>query len=421
MAGQIIKVEKMVAGGNCIGRLNGKNVFVPYAVPGETLEVEITKSFRDYDLARIVRVLEPSSHRIEPFCPLYGGDEGKCGGCNMQHIDYEFQKKLRAEILRDCFEREGLTSPEIEIISADEKNYRSRIQLTDGGFNSKESNSVVNLSNCPVATNEINSYLAMTSQNERPSGRVHIFGDRRVLNAQNEKFANVVVADEDEVYSSVGKVSGAGKNRLNKVKNNLNHRFMGTRQNSENVCSVTLKGKKIDFDVKGFFQSNLDVLEKTIDAVCYNMGGKNVLDMYAGCGTFSVFLSDIFEKTFLVEHNRDALVFAEMNLAGKKHESYGQSGEKWVLQNARNVILNNGNFDAVVIDPPRSGMEKQVCKWLCENKVGQIRSVSCNPSTHARDAKFLVKSGYILSKLYLLDFYPQTSHIESLAFFEYYA
>ncbi len=421
MSTQIIKVEKMVAGGNCIGKLNGKNVFVPYAVPGETLEIEITESFRDYDLARIVRVLEPSPHRVEPFCPLYGNGEEKCGGCNMQHIDYDFQKELRAQILRDCFEREGLDAPSIEVISAGEKKYRSRIQLTDGGFNSKKSNFVVPLSNCPVATDEINSYLEKIPFNERPNGRVHFFGDRRVMNALDEKYSKVVIADEDDFYSSVGKVSGAGKKRLSKVKNNLNHRFMGTRQNEGNICSVNLKGKKIDFDVKGFFQSNLDVLEKTIDAVCYNMGGKNVLDMYAGCGTFSVFLSDIFEKTFLVEHNRDALVFAETNLAGKKHESYGQSGEKWVLQNARNVILNNGNFDAVVIDPPRSGMEKQVCKWLCENKVGQIRSVSCNPSTHARDAKFLVKSGYILSKLYLLDFYPQTSHIESLAFFEYYA
>ena len=83
------------------------------------------------------------------------------------------------------------------------------------------------------------------------------------------------------------------------------------------------------------------------------------------------------------------------------------------------ILAKNGPFDAVVIDPPRSGMEKEVCDWLCKNKTGQIRSVSCDPSTHARDALKLVKSGYELTKLYLLDFYPQTAHIESLAYFEY--
>ena len=149
------------------------------------------------------------------------------------------------------------------------------------------------------------------------------------------------------------------------------------------------------------------------------MFGKTVLDMYAGSGTFSVFLADFFERVVLVEHNRDALVFAEENLRGKQHESFGLSGEKWVQYSAQNTIAQYGGFDAVVIDPPRSGMEKEVCKWLCRTHVPQIRSVSCNPSTHARDAAFLVRAGYKLTKLFLLDFYPHTAHIESLAFFEY--
>jgi 23S rRNA (uracil1939-C5)-methyltransferase len=171
--------------------------------------------------------------------------------------------------------------------------------------------------------------------------------------------------------------------------------------------------------VQGFFQSNLEVLEKSIEVLSQNLSGKNLLDMYAGCGTFSVFLSDFFEKTCLVEHNRDAIVFAEENLREKKHESFGLSGERWVKFSAQNYVANNGNFDAVIIDPPRSGMEREVCKWLASSKIPQIRSVSCNPSTHARDAALLIKAGYTLSKLYLLDFYPHTSHIESLAFFEY--
>ena len=86
-----IITDKMVFGGKSLGKINGKNVFVPYAVPGEKLEIEITEEKKDYDNARIVSVIESSPHRVEPACRYYG----KCGGCNMMHIDSEFQKELR--------------------------------------------------------------------------------------------------------------------------------------------------------------------------------------------------------------------------------------------------------------------------------------------------------------------------------------
>lgn len=407
-----IVIEKIVAGGDGMGKINGKNVFVPYSIPGEELNVEITKSYRDYDVAKIVEVLKPSPHRVVPFCPMYG----ICGGCNMQHIDSAYQVEIRKQILADCFEREGLKVPEIQVVSGSDRGYRARIQLTDGGFNEKDSNKIVPINECPILTEEINGYLKNTPFNDRPHGRVHVFGDERV--AMENK---VIVANETKKRSDDIQIVGAGNSRKSKVKAKKNLYFKGTSGVTDNVCSIKIGDKNISFDVLGFFQSNPEVLEKTVDVICDNMGGKNVLDMYAGCGTFSVFLSDIFEKTTLVEHNRDAIVFAERNLVGTNHESYGQSGDKWVKQNASLVMQQIGSFDAVVIDPPRQGIEKAVCQWLCEHKTGQIRSVSCNPSTHARDARYLVQSGYILSKLFLLDFYPQTSHIESLAFFENYA
>lgn len=412
MATSIVTPEKMVFGGSCLARINGKNVFIPYSIPGEQIEVEITKSFRDYDLAKIVKVIEPSPHRVMPFCPLYG----KCGGCNMQHISIEHQRFLRAEMLKDCFTREGIDCPEIELISGNEKNYRARLQLTDGGLNEKDSNNIVKLDFCPIATKEINDYLASVPQENRPEGRVHFFGDKRITSAENKTYDHLVIADE--IKKDLWQQKKVGKSKKD-LKNKVKQRFAGTMADSRNLCTVEISGKKIQFDVHGFFQSNMEVLEKTINAVTWNMGGTNVLDMYAGAGTFSIFLTDLFKKTVLVEHNRDALVHAEINLAGKPHETYGLSGSKWITSNAAMIIEKNGPFDAVVIDPPRSGMEKEVCQWLCQNKTAQIRSVSCDPSTHARDAAKLIKSGYKLTKLYLLDFYPQTAHIESLAYFEY--
>ena len=407
----IVTAEKMVSGGDCLSHINGKNVFIPYAIPGETLEIEVTKSFRDYDTARIVRIITPSPHRVDALCPLYG----TCGGCNMQHIDAAYQRELRASILRECFEREGIPCPPIATISGSDTGYRARIQLTNGGFNKKESNEVVSLERCPIATSEINAYLSRTPQNERPKNRVHLFADERMTAAEK-----IIVAEEREKLAKEIKVQGgASSKRKEKLRLQKNRHFAGTTLNEHNRCEVSLLGKTIAFDVQGFFQSNLGVLEQTISELTKNLGGKTVLDMYAGSGTFSVFLADLFERVVLVEHNRDALVFAEENLRGKQHESFGLSGEKWVQYSAQNTIAQYGGFDAVVIDPPRSGMEKEVCKWLCRTHVPQIRSVSCNPSTHARDAAFLVRAGYKLTKLFLLDFYPHTAHIESLAFFEY--
>ena len=170
------------------------------------------------------------------------------------------------------------------------------------------------------------------------------------------------------------------------------------------------------FDVQGFFQSNLGVLEKTIEILTSDLKGKNALDMYSGCGTFSVFLEDRFEHITLVEHNRDAIVFAEQNLKLKNHESYGISGAKWVKENSASIINRYGDFDTVIIDPPRSGMEKDVVEFLSKNKPYDLRIMSCDPVTNARDIKTLCNSEYKVKKLFLLDFYPQTSHIESLAF-----
>ena len=131
--------------------------------------------------------------------------------------------------------------------------------------------------------------------------------------------------------------------------------------------------------------------------------------MYAGCGSISVFLSKSFENITLVEHNRDALVFAEKNLAGKKHISYGLSGETWAKTCSTQVT-----FDAAVIDPPRSGMEKAVLEYLKTSDIPVLACLSCDPATQARDVSFLTKHGYKITGTWLLDFYPNTSHIESL-------
>ncbi|MCR5217779.1 methyltransferase [Treponema sp.] len=413
---ETIITEKMVFGGDCISKIDGKTVFIPYAIPGEKLKVEITQDCGDFYRGKIAEIIEASPDRTIPFCKYYG----KCGGCNLQHISPSAQEKYRAQILKDTFLREGIDPGQIEVISGADKGYRTRYQFHDGGLMEKFSNNIVPIDSCPCAVPEINHYLSEVPFDQRPDGRVHVFASDKITSVP-EGFDKIIIAEETrpQVQKEIVRKrdrTPTGR-KLPKVKK-IQKRFAGTTINPANFCTLSLNGKSINFDVQGFFQSNLDVLEKTIPYVTGGLSGKNVLDMYAGAGTFSVFLADNFDKVTLVEHNRDALVFAEQNLAGKKHESFGVSGEVWTKYHAEKCISSGDNFDAVVIDPPRSGMEKSVCQWLCASDIPQIRSISCNAATHARDAKFLIRAGYKLKKLFLLDFYPQTCHIESLAWFE---
>ncbi len=396
-----VKTEKTVFGGETIARINSKTVFIPYALPEETLSINIVQHKNDYDKAEIVNILEPSKYRVQPLCKYYG----ICGGCNLMHASPDYQRELKKQMLIDAFSKNNIDiSDKVEIIKGPDFNYRARFQLTDGGLNEKNGNTIIPIKECLCAENPINKYLDDTEFSLREKGRVHFFGSDFIQDDEKIKISLNQKIQEKKIYGKKDKNLKLKENRY----------FSGTVLSPENIVSVKLNNKILKFDVRGFFQSNLFVFEKVLKLINDSLpGGKNILDMYSGCGSISTFLADKYENVVLVEHNRDALVFAEQNMNGQKHTSFGLSGENFV----KNCVSSLPEFDACVIDPPRSGMENAVCNYLCKSKIPFIRSLSCDPSTHARDCEKLIKAGYNLSKIYLLDFYPHTAHIESLAIF----
>ena len=398
-----VHTEKMVFGGNTIAKIDSKTVFIPYALPDETLSINIVQHKNDYDNAEIIKIIKASEHRKQPECEYYG----ICGGCNMMHIDNEYQRELRKQMLCDSFKAEKIDIPgQIQAVYGPDFSYRARFQLTNGGLCRKNGNEVIEIKKCLCAEDQINSYLESTPFAKRPQGRTHLFASSRLSGDEKVK----ITLEEKTVQKSrqFDKYS-------KKLKIKENHYFAGTVASPQNTVQVQLADKTISFDVRGFFQSNLYVFEKVLNIIKDTLpGGKNILDLYSGCGSISVFLADKYENVVLVEHNRDALVFAEQNMAGKKHVSYGLSGAKWVQTCASSCPA----FDACVVDPPRSGMEKEVLSYLCKNNIPLVLYLSCNPSTQSRDCSCLIKAGYSIKQLYLLDFYPNTSHIESLAILE---
>ncbi len=374
----------MIYGGDCIGHIDGKTVFVSGLLPGEKAEIAITQEKKDFCRAKVVSIKEPSPHRIQALCPYYGD----CGGCNLQMADDDYQRELRLSILKDSFLRSlgraFCENPDNQstintissatFVSDKSWGYRSRFQFHNGGLKKNNSDQIIKIEHCPVAAPAIQKLLA-SGVLQNMKGRVHVFEES--------------VAVEDP----------------------------GCKNLSQTI-SASVKNHSLAFDVRGFFQSNIPMLEKTLDVIqksisTYSDNSGILLDMYCGVGTFSTFFADQFAKAVLVEHNKHAVEYARSNVKSRtKPDFFALSGEDFCNKKAGIY-----KFDTVIIDPPRSGMEKSVSAWICSTKPKNVFSVSCDPVTHGRDARLLLEAGYQLKSLVLLDFYPQTSHIESYAEF----
>jgi 23S rRNA (uracil1939-C5)-methyltransferase len=368
--------EKLVAGGSSMARIDGKVVFIPLALPGETVDIEITECKKDFSFAKVVSVLEGSPHRVAPPCPLFG----RCGGCSLQMCDDEYQRTLRRSILKDVLSRARVEcESELAIESGDAWGYRSRFQFhrsAEASLGLKEGSSreVVRIDDCPIAVPKIREALrsgALEGNFTPTEDRLHVF------------------ANGDEIW-----VEGI-----------------------DEECAVKVLGQSIHFDVRGFFQSNIPMLERLSLAIFPETGGisgKRLLDLYSGVGTFSAFAGNRFEDVTLVEHNDRALELARKNLAHRGREPLlcAVSDDRWPRDKASRL-----RYDAAIVDPPRQGISPPALDWLVSSGIPELRYVSCDPVTFARDARKLIDGGFRFKAATLFDFYPQTHHIETLGVF----
>lgn len=376
-----VTVEKLVFGGKALARVDGKTVFIPFALPQEELEITITANRRSYSEAAVKKVLVASPHRVEPLCPHFLS----CGGCNLQMASEAYQRLLRQSMVEELLCR-AHAAPEtpIQFIAGPAWEYRNRFQFHRGkdgtiGMNGISSNSVVALRDCPIAVPALRTVIQkgkladLFSDSMRDShNRYHVFA-------------------QDTVYSPINPNASARVGALS-----------------------------LYFSVFGFFQSNLSVLEKLIAFVCDLPPCTRILDFYAGVGTFSAFLIGKAAEIHLVEHNKPAIRTAQTNLERIIADtgSYSRcffhavADEKWVNDPSARLP-----YDAALIDPPRQGVPEPVLYFMAHKGIPLIQYVSCNPATFARDAERLTAYGYRFTGCHLFDFYPQTHHCEIVGTF----
>ncbi len=373
-----LRIEKLVAGGDGLAFHEGKAVFVPFALPGETLLASITARRRDYSQASIVELLEPSRHRVEPPCPIYG----ECGGCNLQHLSYSRQVEEKALIVGEAFSRTARVEiGEMAAVPSLPFAYRNRMQFHFTkerrlGFMKRASSDVVEAPTCLIALRPIQDWI------EERAGDARAYSELEPYVLGKDRF--LVFGYGDEVW-----VEG-----------------------EKGLVEVLVAGQAIRFHVRGFFQSNLYLLDYFVPDAVAGLSGGRAADLYCGVGLFARFLAPSFDTIVCVEQNPYALDLAKTNVPGKGHEFSPLSVEDWVRTDSA-----KRPFDLVLVDPPRTGLAPSVRRWLASAKPPSIVYLSCDPVTLARDAGELAGAGYALQSLKAFDFYPQTNHVECNARF----
>lgn len=367
-----VEIERIASGGDGLGAWKGKKVFIPLSLPGERVRARVDSDSGDYLRASLEGILQPSPERREAACPLYA----RCGGCSLQHASRPAQLAIKRDILTEAFRRVGGLPGAIagfELKSGAEYGCRNRFQFhgspSGPGLKARSSSHVLHLGSCPLAVPELNAFL----------------GSPEALSA-------VPLGSRRSVFGSGEGLYVEGR---------------------DPEARARVSGRALAFDASGFFQSNLEMLETLArDLGAILGGGESLADFYGGVGTFSSVLAPSFSRLCLVEENPAQAARAEANLdgLGARVEIAAARMEDWIA-----LPRSARTFDAVVCDPPRSGLSASVRAYLLGLKASRLAYVSCDPVSLARDLGFLLRGGYRMEGFIAYDFYPQTAGLECLA------
>ncbi|MEO0794118.1 MAG: 23S rRNA (uracil(1939)-C(5))-methyltransferase RlmD [Verrucomicrobiota bacterium] len=379
-----LTIETLTNLGHGLARDNGWVIMIPFALPGERVRARIFRNHKNYSDADLIEVLEHSPQRVDPKCPLFG----ECGGCQYQHLAYEGQKEWKRGQVRELLERIGeITDIDVEPAhgSPREFNYRSKLTPHHPGGKSREfhigflkygrRNQMVDVAQCPIATEAINEALPQ---------------ERAKLIARKDKFKR-------------------GSTLL------LRHTLEGVITDPREGVSEKVKDIVFQFKAGDFFQNNPFILPELIDYVLEQAkqdGLKYLVDAYCGVGVFALCAARQFEQVTGVEINAQAVEQARVNAAAN-----GIENAEFTIGKSEEIFQSlsfPGDQSAMIIDPPRAGCDELFLQQLLNFGPARLVYVSCDPSTQARDLKFLRAGGYIIERVQPFDLFPQTRHIENV-------
>jgi len=366
------------------GRIDGWVVMVPFVFPGEHVKARVYRNYQNYSEAALVEVLKPSPNRIEPQCPLFG----TCGGCQYQNFQYEQQLFWKAKHVEEAFlQISNITFPVNKTYpSPNIYHYRSKItphfpkpkeeKPRPIGFLKQGTRSrIVDVPQCPIATEEINKALPV---------------------------------EREKILSGERKFKKGGTLLLR-------HTLEGVTTDHQDLVSERVGDIIFQFKAGDFFQNNPFILPHLVNYVIDQAKDPEVhylIDTYCGIGLFALSAAKHFEQVAGVEVNPSAIEWANGNAKINNIENC-----EFLIGQAESIfseISFSPKKTTIIIDPPRKGCGEQFIRQLMAFVPKKIVYISCDPATQARDLKFFLNSGYVLSEIQPFDLFPQTRHIENV-------
>ena len=390
-------------GGDTIGRLpDGRAVFVPFSIPGEEVRIRIIADKKKFARGELLEVLNPSPFRREPRCQHFTA----CGGCHYQHITYDKQLQLKHKILQDQLERIGrLVSPQVEpvIPSPNKFNYRNQVQfhLSRGnkpGFIRSNKQGILEITECHLPEETINNFWPLLEID--PETGVSSLGLRLGI-------------EDDILVTLESSVPFNADFNIESLPVSVVHLSPGKLEilAGSEYTVIQVKDRKFRVSAGSFFQVNTALAQQMVGMIEILVPDTTelALELYSGVGLFSAFLAPRVEKLIAVEASESAGEDFVQNLDDFENIELYQGPVEEILP-----ILDI-QPEVLLVDPPRTGMTKQVIEDILSMDPNLILYISCDPATLARDSRLLSEGGYIAEKFIPFDFFPQTFHIETLS------
>ena len=442
--------------GTGVVRQDNKVVFVPGLVPGDKAEISITADKKNYLLGKLDKIIEPSPDRVGPHCKHFG----ICGGCTLQHYTYAAQLRWKENFIKQSLQRiAGLdTLPLKQIVPSEQIwEYRNKAGLPFGqnytlGFFKPDSHSVVNLQECPIQHPDFIRIIAAVRKFAEKN-KIPIYSEKThkgilrhliirksdymkeillglVVNCQNfglrDKIKQLVLElnKELQTYKIVSVVANINRKKTNKILADKQDIILGSGFVTEKIGKYLFK-----VSLNTFLQVNTPQAEKAYEQIkkwcaarsvsgveppSQEKAGKvmpDILDAYCGIGTIALSAADSAAQVLGIEEVAQSIKDAKRNA-----ENNGLKNVRFLCGRAEEQSIETlGRPDVVIVDPPRKGLAAEMINKILEISPEKIIYLSCNPASLARDLKLLLQGReYKLQEVIPYDFFPQTTHVETL-------